>query len=148
MMTTVFQSTHVDGSPLMLPFPFGPQREDNVPVSLKNNVWWLAKGEEGALWAGYYAHFKSAKVAVELYQGVWFELQVNDEGNTLEAVHVARPALNLTHDPDRNMNIDSIQAQGTLQVSGRPLATTGFVTTPRFSSTDPPSRPASWMELP
>ncbi len=43
-MTTVFQSTHADGSPLMLPFPYGPRREDNVPIS--NNVWWLAKGEE------------------------------------------------------------------------------------------------------
>lgn len=57
---------------------------------------------------------KNAKVAVKLYHGVWFKfkLQVNNERNLLEAVSVARPVLNLTHDPDQNMTIDSIFSAG------------------------------------
>src|SRR6266404_3719548 len=79
-MLTMFQSTHVDGTPLLLPFSFSPQAADTVPGCLMVNVWWLEKGQEGAPWTGYYARLKNAKVAVELYQGIWFELHMNTSG--------------------------------------------------------------------
>ena len=49
----------------------------------------MEKGEDGSPWTGYYAKLKSAKVAVELYQGVWFELHMNSEGDALQAIRVA-----------------------------------------------------------
>src|SRR6267378_8378312 len=148
-MSMAFQSTNADGSPLVLSFVYGPRSEDNVPLSLRQNVWWLLKGEDGAPWTGYFAHLNSAKVAVELYQGVWFELGMNSEQTKLEASRVARPVLNLTHDPDRNMSIDSLRAQGRLPTSGKSLVTTGFVTAPQFGEGNPPpTRPTSRSATP
>jgi len=148
-MSMAFQSTNADGSPLVLPFVYGPRSEDNVPLSLRQNVWWLLKGEDGAPWTGYFARLNSAKVAVELYQGVWFELGMNSEQTKLEASRVARPVLNLTHDPDRNMSIDSLRAQGRLPTAGKSLVTTGFVTAPQFGEGNPPpTRPTSRSATP
>jgi len=107
-------------------------------------VWWLKKGEDSTPWTGYFAHLNNAKVAVELYLGVWFELGLNSEQMKIKAICVARLVLNLTHDPDRSMDIESLRAQGKLPASGKSLVTTGFVTAPQFGEDNPPpTRPTS-----
>ncbi|SRR6266404_946821 len=110
-MATTFPSTFIEnGATIVLPFPYSSRLLDDVPSELKN-VWWLQAREDGAPSTGYYARFRGAKVAVEIYQGVWFELRFDPTWTRIEAFRVARPLLGLIHAPTGRMYIDELRAQ-------------------------------------
>ena len=63
------------GGQIVLPINLKPRMSDDlINERIKVNVQFLPMGAEGAPWAGYYATFNDAKLAVENYQGVWFDL--------------------------------------------------------------------------
>lgn len=141
------------GGRITLPFQLNPRQIDDIPDINKLNVQHLQITQDNAPWTGYYARvgYGSTKVAVELYEGVWFELRFEPAHNKTFAIRVARPSLQLINTPTSNMNIEELKhqtaAQGTpVQGQGTLPAPTGFTTAPTTPAVRIPpaeSRPPS-----
>lgn len=141
------------GGRLLLPFNLEPQYSHSIDdPTIRMNVQFLPMGPEGAPWAGYYGLLNGAKVAVENYEGVWFELRYDPIFKKHRATRLARPELDLVHAPKDNMNMQELRYQTLAMefLAARAAATlpeaTGFTTAPTTPAVrEPPtdSRPPS-----
>ncbi|KAH9050770.1 hypothetical protein EDB87DRAFT_1827407 [Lactarius vividus] len=99
------------GERILLPFPLNPNTEDTIAPHLKANVVFLTAGQNGAPWTGYFAVWHELGYAVQMYQGVWFEIRHNENRSGWYAFHVAQDIFNLQHEPTKNMDLDELKAQ-------------------------------------
>ena len=63
------------GGRITLPFWLMPQTADDMPPELTVRVIFYQFGENDAPWTGYYVIYNGARILVENYQGVWFQLK-------------------------------------------------------------------------
>jgi hypothetical protein len=69
------------------------EQRDCIPETYTQNLMHLQTRQEQALWTGYYALYKGAKLAVSNCYGVWFEIQCRD--NIWAVIHPTCVDLNL-----------------------------------------------------
>jgi hypothetical protein len=93
---------------LQLPFELRPRATNALPSHRTKNVEFLDSGMKKAPWTGYFATWRGVLVAVESYEGVWFEIRRRD--NTWEAHRLARPSLSLTDSPKAGMDYAALRA--------------------------------------
>jgi hypothetical protein len=151
MSFSTFSELH-GGGRITLPFLCRPRLTDDLPSEWLTSVIFYQMGEDDVPWTGYYTIYDGRKIAVENYQGVWFEIkQYSQEDATgshpeFRAIRVARASLGLVHHPNENMNLIELRAQTTIHGtshSAQPTPT-GFSTAPATPFAQIfPSRPAS-----
>ena len=143
-MAMSYYSVQDGGGVLRLPFRLTPRLTNDLPEAMQHNLMFRQLGEDDAPWTGYYAQFRGAKVAVENYQGVWFEVRPEPSDRLFYAFRAARAALNLTHAPNERMNLLELrlqtEIQGTPQTNVQAPLPTGFDTAPTEGIPRPASR--------
>ena len=128
MSQSTFASS--DGGRTTLPFQLMPQMADDMPPELTVRVIFYQFGENDTPWTGYYVIYNGARILVENYQGVWFQLKGTSQST--RAVHVVPERFGLVHQPLPNMNLTELQVQMAIHGASQILqpAITGFATTP------------------
>jgi hypothetical protein len=91
------------------------EQRDCIPTTYTKNLMHLQTGQEQALWTGYYALYKGAKLAVSNCYGMWFEIQCRN--NIWAAIRPVCVDLNL-----QGNTLDGINTRE-LIASGKPLPT-------------------------
>src|SRR6266702_146129 len=117
---------------------------------MQHNVMYRQLREDDAPWTGYYTQFRGVKVAIENYQGVWFEVHPNSEDQLFYAFHAAGAALNLTHTTNERMNLLKLrlqtEIQGTPETNVQVPLPTGFAMAPIEGIPHPASRASKTSE--
>ena len=130
------------GGRTTLPFQLMPQMADDMPPELTVRVIFYQFGENDTPWTGYYVIYNGARILVENYQGVWFQLKGTSQST--RAIHVVPERFGLVHQPLPNMNLTELRVQMAIHGASQILQTaiTGFATTPT-NPIDRPSCPSS-----
>jgi hypothetical protein len=92
---------------LRRPFPIQTRQEDDLPINEMNEISFLQAQDDQVPWTGYYANWSGAHIAVENYEGIWFEIE--RDGASWRVIRVARAELALVH---AEIYMTSLEASG------------------------------------
>jgi hypothetical protein len=81
MSFSTFSKLH-GGGHITLPFICRPRLTDDLPSEWLTSVIFYQIGEDNVPWTGYYTIYDGWKIAVENYQGVWFEIEQYSQEDT------------------------------------------------------------------